>query len=30
MKLLGVISTAVLSFTLGATAPVYAQEEHSQ
>jgi hypothetical protein len=31
MKLVGVISTAVLSLTLGAAAPVYAQqEEHAQ
>jgi hypothetical protein len=31
MKLVGIISTAVLSLTLGAAAPVYAQqEEHAQ
>jgi hypothetical protein len=30
MKLAGIIGTAVLSLTLGAAAPVYAQEEHSQ
>ena len=30
MKLVGIISTAVLSLTLGAAAPVYAQEEHGQ
>jgi len=30
MKLTGFISTAVLSLTLGATAPLYAQEEHGQ
>ncbi len=30
MKLAGVISTAVLSLTLGVAAPVYAQEEHAQ
>jgi len=31
MKLVGIIGTAVLSFTLGAAAPVYAQqEEHGQ
>src|SRR5271167_4438354 len=30
MKLVGMISTAVLSLTLGAAAPVYAQEEHQQ
>jgi glucan-binding YG repeat protein len=30
MKLVGMIGTAVLSLTLGAAAPVYAQEEHSQ
>jgi hypothetical protein len=30
MKLAGIIGTAVLSLTLGATAPAYAQEEHSQ
>jgi hypothetical protein len=30
MKLAGIIGTAVLSLTLGAAAPVYAQEEHQQ
>jgi outer membrane biosynthesis protein TonB len=30
MKLVGVISTAVLSLTLGAAAPAYAQEQHDQ
>jgi len=30
MKLVGVISTAVLSLTLGIAAPVYAQEQHDQ
>ena len=30
MKLAGIIGTAVLSLTLGAAAPVYAQEEHPQ
>jgi len=30
MKLTGLISTAVLSLTLGAAAPLYAQEEHGQ
>src|SRR5579863_190041 len=30
MKLAGIIGTAVLSLTLGAAAPVYAQEEHGQ
>jgi len=30
MKLTGIIGTAVLSLTLGAAAPVYAQEEHAQ
>jgi hypothetical protein len=30
MKLVGIIGTAVLSLTLGAAAPVYAQEEHQQ
>src|SRR5580693_5245188 len=30
MKLAGIIGTAVLSLTLGAGAPVYAQEEHPQ
>ncbi len=30
MKLVGVISTAVLSLTLGIAAPVYAQEQHEQ
>jgi hypothetical protein len=30
MKQLGFISTAVLSMILGATAPVYAQEQHEQ
>jgi hypothetical protein len=30
MKLAGVIGTAVLSLTLGAAAPLYAQEEHPQ
>ena len=31
MKLVGVISTAVLSLTLGAAAPVYAQQDqHDQ
>jgi hypothetical protein len=30
MKLAGIISTAVLSLTLGAAAPAYAQEEHAQ
>jgi len=30
MKLAGIIGTAVLSLTLGAAAPVYAQEEHAQ
>ncbi len=31
MKLVGIISTAVLSLTLGAAVPVYAQqEEHAQ
>ena len=30
MKLIGLISTAVLSLTLGAAIPVYAQEQHDQ
>ncbi|MGA7694972.1 MAG: hypothetical protein WCA76_08070 [Candidatus Sulfotelmatobacter sp.] len=30
MKLVGVISTAILSLSLGAAAPVYAQEQHDQ
>ncbi|MGB8723198.1 MAG: hypothetical protein WCD15_10575, partial [Terriglobales bacterium] len=30
MKLLGVISTAVLSLILGVAAPVFAQEQHEQ
>jgi hypothetical protein len=30
MKLVGMIGTAVLSLTLGAAAPAYAQEEHGQ
>jgi hypothetical protein len=30
MKLVGIIGTAVLSLTLGAAAPAYAQEEHGQ
>jgi hypothetical protein len=30
MKLAGIIGTAVLSLTLGAAVPVYAQEEHQQ
>ncbi len=30
MKLVGMIGTAVLSLTLGAAAPLYAQEEHAQ
>ena len=30
MKLVGIMSTAVLSLTLGAAAPAYAQEEHAQ
>jgi hypothetical protein len=30
MKLVGIISTAVLSLTLVAAAPVYAQEQHDQ
>ena len=30
MKLIGIISAAVLSLTLGAAAPLYAQEEHGQ
>jgi hypothetical protein len=30
MKLANIIGTAVLSLTLGAAAPVYAQEEHAQ
>src|SRR5450432_3219364 len=30
MKLIGLISTAVLSLTLGAAVPVYAQEQHDQ
>jgi len=30
MKLVGIIGTAVLSLTLGAAAPAYAQEEHAQ
>jgi len=30
MKLVGVISTAVLSLTLGVAAPAYAQEQHEQ
>jgi hypothetical protein len=28
MKLVGMIGTAVLSLTLGAAAPAYAQEDH--
>jgi hypothetical protein len=30
MKLVGIISTAVLSLTLGVVAPVFAQEQHDQ
>ncbi len=30
MKLVGIISTAVLSLTLGAVVPVYAQDQHDQ
>jgi outer membrane biosynthesis protein TonB len=30
MKLIGLISTAVLSLTIGAAVPVYAQEQHDQ
>ena len=30
MKLVGVISTAVLSLILGVAAPVFAQEQHEQ
>jgi hypothetical protein len=30
MKLLGIISTTVLSLTLGIAAPLYAQEQHEQ
>jgi len=30
MKLIGILSTAVLSLTLGIAAPVYAQEQHEQ
>jgi len=30
MKLIGIISTAVLSLTLGIAAPLYAQEQHEQ